>query len=279
MVHADKMRSEGVHKETDMTITGKNHTECEVLTDEETTEGYLMTRKKIYLSEALVKGNNNTFQKIDRRSFLIMSIAFVAAFALPDISGVRAGNATEAQFPEGKCVAKKDAGKKVLIAYASKYGSTGGVAEAIGKELCKKDVTADVTLAGNASDVASYQGVVIGGAVYRGKWMAEAADFVKKNRDILSRVPVAYFLVGMTMSQPTEENRMRTLSYIEPVLKTFPEIRPVAIGLFAGALDYGKLSWVEKTIMKARGTAEGDFRDWKSIRAWAQDSVYTRLTG
>jgi len=262
-----------------MTIIRKNNTEGEILTCEEITDEYLMTRKKIYRSEALVKGNNNMFREIDRRGFLIMSTVFVAALALPDILGVRAGNATEVQFSEGKCVTKKDVRKKVLVAYASKYGSTGGVAEVIGKELCKKDLSADVALVVNTGDVGPYQGVVIGGAVYKGKWMSEAADFVKKNRDALSRVPVAYFLVGMTMSQPTEENRIRTLSYIEPVLKTVPEIKPVAIGLFAGALDYSKLSWVEKTIMKARGTAEGDFRDWKSIRTWAQDFVCTKLTG
>ncbi len=253
--------------------------ECKVLTDREMTERHLLTKKKMCPRDGSTRENDNSLREIDRRSFLILSATFVAALAFPNISGVRGCNAAEAQFFEGKCVTKRDVGKKVLVAYTSKYGSTGGVAEAIGKELCKKDLTTDVALAGNAGDVGSYQGAVIGGAVYKGKWMSEAADFVKKNRDALSRMPVAYFLVGMTMSQPTEENRIRALSYIDPVLRAVPEIKPIAIGLFAGALDYSKLSWVEKTIMKARGTAEGDYRDWKGIRAWAQDSLCTRLTG
>ena len=75
--------------------------------------------------------------------------------------------------------------KKVLITYASKYGSTGGVADAIGKELCSKDLAADVVLIKNAGNVGSYQGVVIGSAIYMGKWMSEAVDFVEKNQDFL----------------------------------------------------------------------------------------------
>ena len=167
--------------------------------------------------------------------------------------------------------------KKVLVTYASKYGSTGGVADAIGKELCSKGVAADVVLIKNASNVGSYQGVVIGSAIYMGKWMSEAADFVKKNRDILRQVPVAYFLVCMTLSQPTEKNRAEVLSYMDPILKAVSEIKPVGIGTFAGALDYNNLSWLNKKILKSKGTPEGDFRDWNAIRTWAREPVYAKF--
>jgi menaquinone-dependent protoporphyrinogen oxidase len=53
----------------------------------------------------------------------------------------------------------------------------------------------------------------------------------------------------------------------------FPEIRPVAIGTFAGALDYSNLNWVYKKILKSKGAEEGDFRDWNAIRAWARETV------
>ena len=63
-----------------------------------------------------------------------------------------------------------------------------------------------------------------------GKWMSEAVDFVKKNEDSLRQVPVAYFLVCMTLAQPTEKKQEEVLSYMDPVLKAVPEIRPVGIG-------------------------------------------------
>ena len=167
--------------------------------------------------------------------------------------------------------------KRILVTYASKYGSTGGVADAIGKELCSRGAAADVALIKDAGNVGSYQGVVIGSAIYMGKWMPEAVDFLKKNREILRQVPVAYFLVCMTMAQPTEKNRAEVLSYTDPVLKAVPEIKPVGIGTFAGALDYNNLSWLYKKILKAKGSPEGDFRDWNAIRAWAGEPVYAEF--
>jgi menaquinone-dependent protoporphyrinogen oxidase len=178
--------------------------------------------------------------------------------------------AAKVEFPESSCGLEKKTAKKVLVAYASKYGSSGGVADAIGKELCSKGVAADVVLIKNAGNISSYQGVVIGSAIYMGKWMPEAVDFVKKNRDVLRQVPVAYFLVCMTLARPTEKNRAEVLSYMDPVLKAVPEIKPVGIGTFAGALDYNNLSWLNKKILKSKGSPEGDFRDWTAIRTWAE---------
>ena len=110
-----------------------------------------------------------------------------------------------------------------------------------------------------------------------GKWMSEVVDFVKKNKDTLRQMPVAYFLVCMTIARPTEDNRAKALSYMDPILKDVPEIKPVGIGTFAGALDYNNLSWLNKKILKSKGTPEGDFRDWHAIRAWAQEPVYSKF--
>jgi len=197
---------------------------------------------------------------------------------LPGSGVLSASNAHAAtvNFPEGKCGDEKNMEKRLLVAYASKYGSTGGVADAIGKELCSKDVAADTVLIKNANNISSYQGVIIGGAVYMGKWMSEAVDFVKQNKDILCKVPVAYFLVGMTLARHPEK-RAEVLSYMDPILKAVPEIKPVGIGTFAGAMDYNNLSWINKKIMKSKGSPEGDFRDWNAIRAWAREPVYSKL--
>jgi len=212
-----------------------------------------------------------------RREFMALSSGLIAAMSLGGMSVPEVGHAGKITFPEGKCEGKKPMGKRVLIAYASKYGSTGGVADAIGKELCSQGLSADVALIKNAKNIGSYQGVVIGSAIYMGKWMPEAADFVKKNREALSRVPVAYFLVCMTLSRPTEDKRAQVMSYMDPIIKEAPEIKPVGIGTFAGAMHYDNLSWLYKKIMKSKGSPEGDFRDWNAIRTWAREPVYSKL--
>jgi len=213
--------------------------------------------------------------RVSRRDFLVFSAGVVAAMSLEGLSGAGGSHVADMKFPEGRCGGKTE--KKVLVTYASKYGSTGGVADAIGKELCSKDVTSDVALINNAGNIGSYQGVVIGSAIYMGKWMSEAVDFVKNNKDTLRQMPVAYFLVCMTLPKPTEENRAKVLSYTDSILKAVPEIKPVGIGTFAGALDYNNLSWLNKKILKSKGTPEGDFRDWKAIQAWAREPVYAKF--
>lgn len=194
------------------------------------------------------------------------------------VTGAVGCHAAEIKFPEGKCGGKKEMEKRVLVAYASKYGSTGGVADAIGMELCSRDVAADVLLIKNVRNISSYQAVVIGSAVYMGKWMSEAVDFIKENRDVLRHVPVAYFLVCMNLAQPTEKKRAEVLSYTDPILKAVPEIKPVGIGTFAGALDYNNLPWIYKKILESKEAPEGDFRDWSAIRAWARDPLLAKFT-
>lgn len=211
--------------------------------------------------------DESDFSKIGRRDILALSVGVLAAVSLgamyPGIS-----HAADIRFPEGSYGGKT--GKRIMVAYASKYGSTGGVADAIGKELSDRGANADVVLIKNASDIDSYQGAVIGSAIYRGKWMSEAIEFVKKNRNILRQMPVSYFLVCMSLVKPTEKDRAQVLSYMAPVLEAVPEVKPAAIGTFAGALHYDNLSWLTKKVMKSKGTPEGDFRNWDVIRDWAR---------
>lgn len=209
---------------------------------------------------------------ISRREFMIAGLIGAGVCSLASGSGilpVSNAHAAKSDFYEGKCGVEKNMEKRILIVYTSKYGSTGGVADAIGKELCSNNGTADVVLIKNANNISSYQGVIIGGPIYMGKWMPEAIDFIQENEDTLRKIPVAYFLVGMTLARHPEK-RPEMLSYMDPILKAAPRVKPVGIGTFAGAMDYNNLSWLNKKILKSKGSPEGDFRDWNAIRSWAR---------
>jgi menaquinone-dependent protoporphyrinogen oxidase len=216
--------------------------------------------------------------RVGRRHFLALAGGLISAISIGGFSGAGSSHAAAIAFPEAKCGGKGIMDKKILVAYTSKYGSTGGVADAIGKALCSKGAAVDVLLMKNAVNLSSYQAVIVGSAIYMGKWLPEAVDFVKNNVEALRQIPVAYFLVCMTLCTPTEENRAKALAYLDPVLKAQGEIKPLGIGAFAGALDYNNLSWINKKILKSKGTPEGDFRDWKAIRTWAEESAFTKST-
>ena len=179
--------------------------------------------------------------------------------------------ASNIAFQETSCGENHPQPRRVLVAYASRCGSTGSVAEAIGAVLCGMGATVDVRLVENVKDLGPYQAVIVGSAIRRGNWLPEATAFVKSNQDTLSRVPIAYFVVCLTMKDDTAENRDKVLAYLDPVRKGAPAIIPVAVGLFPGVLDFSKLSFVNQSIFKAKGASEGDYRNLAAEKGWASN--------
>ena len=222
---------------------------------------------------------DNKQRNMDRRDFLALTGGIIGTLSLGGLSTAGSSQAASIVFPETKCGDESNItnGKKILVAYTSQYGSTGGVAEAIGKELCGKGAKVDVCLMKNVKNLSSYPGVVVGSAIFRGKWMPEAVNFVKANAEVMSRIPVAYFMVCMTMHQPGEDNRRKVLAYLDPVLQTISQVKPVDIEPFAGVMNYSNLSWFNKKIIISKGVPEGDFRNWEAIRAWARGPLFTKL--
>jgi menaquinone-dependent protoporphyrinogen oxidase len=161
---------------------------------------------------------------------------------------------------------------RILVVYASRYGSTMEVAEAIGDALGDRgtDVDVDVLAAKDATaagvDASSYGMVIIGSPVYAGKWLGDAVAFVKKHANDLQEVPVAIFSVGLTMTEDTPENRATMAEVAKGITAV---VSPVATGMFAGKMDYKVLNLPMRMMVKAIKAPEGDFRDWDAIRAWA----------
>lgn len=164
-------------------------------------------------------------------------------------------------------------GDKVLVAYASQYGSTSEVAAAIGEHYCERGLTVDVELMANIQDLTPYRAVIVGGPIQSEAWMPDAASFVETHQAALSKVPVAYFLTCMTLglTEGTPEVRRTVAGYLDPVLEQVPTVKPVDIGLFAGALDYSKMSYAMRVLYRAfsEDDTDGDYRDWDAIKAWA----------
>ncbi len=88
--------------------------------------------------------------------------------------------------------------KQVLVAYASKYGATEEIAERIGEVLRQAGLRTDVLPTDRVSDLAHYQAIVLGSAVYIGKWRKEAVKFLKANEKMLAGRPVWLFSSGPT---------------------------------------------------------------------------------
>lgn len=163
---------------------------------------------------------------------------------------------------------------RILVTYASRAGSTAGVAEAIGKTLAEDGAQVDVLPMQEVKDVSPYRAVVAGSAIQRAQWLPEAMQFVQTNQAALAQKPFAAFLVCMTLAMPgAEKYRQGVAEWLGPVRAM---VRPVSEGLFAGALDLSKVPSLADRLKFRLSVAfgvwkEGDHRDWAAIRAWAAD--------
>jgi menaquinone-dependent protoporphyrinogen oxidase len=157
---------------------------------------------------------------------------------------------------------------KILVAYATRNGSTAEIAQAIGKELTIAGLAVDVAEIKTISTLADYTGVVIGGPLYMGSVDGSVGKFIRKNREQLLTLPVAAFAVGIAPKNPNpaaiEESR-------EALKKSMEPVSPVTSILFAGKLDPAKVNFVMRKFLEMAKIPAGDFRDWDAIAAWARE--------
>jgi len=153
--------------------------------------------------------------------------------------------------------------RRVLVAYATKRGSTREVAESVSATLRAEGFQADCRPAAEVEDLDGYAGVVLGGALYMGRWHPDARDFLKRHRRLLAIVRLAVFAMGpRTLAESDVEESHKQL---DNALAMVPELEPVSVAVFGGVVDPAKLRFPFNRMPAS------DARDWDAIHVWAQD--------
>lgn len=157
--------------------------------------------------------------------------------------------------------------KKILVTYATRGGSTFEVAVCVAEMLCAAGASVDITYVTAVHEVQGYDAVVVGSAIRMGRWLPEAVAFVQTQRESLSHVPVAYFVVSGMLRNDTPETRRKVRAFLDPMCRM---LEPASIGLFAGKLSYTLMNGFERNIAEGISSSEGDWRNWEAIRGWAK---------
>ena len=158
--------------------------------------------------------------------------------------------------------------KKVLVAYATKYGATAEIAEKMCEVLSEAGLNAEVVSVDEVRDVVLYDAIVLGSAVYAGYWRKEAAKFLQTHEAMLVQRPVWLFSSGpMGEGDPVE--LMEGWYFPKNLQASADRIEPEEITVFHGKLDTDQLTLFDRWIIKMVKAPSGDFRDWAVIEAWA----------
>jgi menaquinone-dependent protoporphyrinogen oxidase len=152
---------------------------------------------------------------------------------------------------------------KVLVTAASRHGSTLEIASAIEGVLVGAGLETALVVPERVADLAGYDAVILGSAIYAGHWLDPAKEFVSRNLAALLARPVWLFSsgpvgdTGKPPEVPADVARVREATGAR-------EHR-----LFSGRLARRDLGFAEKAILSLIRVPDGDYRSWTEIEAWA----------
>ena len=153
--------------------------------------------------------------------------------------------------------------RSLLVAYGSRKGSTQEVAAAIAARLEELGHAAELRPAARVESLAGFDGVVLGGALYVGRWHADASRFVRRHRAELAGLPVAVFALGPRTVE--EHDLADSMSQLDNALAALDGFTPLSVAVFGGVVDPAKLRFPLNRMPAS------DARDWDAIRAWADE--------
>jgi menaquinone-dependent protoporphyrinogen oxidase len=150
---------------------------------------------------------------------------------------------------------------RVLIVYGTSRGGTAGLAHMVAEAFVAQDIVADVGSANEVDSFEDYNAVLVGGALYNGRWHADASWFVERNLQDLRAVPSWFFSSG-PLDDSASSGALAPVPQVQELARradirghmTFGGyLAPRSSGLLSALLSWGK---------------PGDYRDRRQVDEW-----------
>jgi menaquinone-dependent protoporphyrinogen oxidase len=153
---------------------------------------------------------------------------------------------------------------RVLVTASSKHGATADIADAIAGVFEARGLHVTVKAPDHVRDVRGFDAFVVGSAVYAGRWMGEARTFVDRHAEALASHPTWLFSSG-PIGDPPKPDAGSAVKLDDVIARTGAREHR----LFPGRLDRRRLGLGERTVVRMVGAADGDYREWHDVAAWA----------
>jgi menaquinone-dependent protoporphyrinogen oxidase len=158
---------------------------------------------------------------------------------------------------------------RILVTAASRHDATAEVAQVIADTLERAGIEVEVRRPEEVVHLTAFDGVVLGSAIYAGHWLKPAKDLVERTSSRMHEIPVWLFSTG-PIGDPLKPEGLPV--DVAPMLE---QSGAREHRLFGGRLDKRELGFGEKAIVRMVGAAEGDYRPWDEIEAWAEEIAAT----
>jgi len=153
---------------------------------------------------------------------------------------------------------------RALVAISSRHGSTREIGTAIARVLEAAGVEVDIIDPEHVTSVEPYDGIILGSAIYAGRWLAPARALAERELDQLRERPVWLLSSGPTGNPP------RPAVAPPEALAIAEQLNAVDHQVLEGRLDRSRLGLREKVIASSTGARAGDYRPWDDVLEWAR---------
>ena len=155
----------------------------------------------------------------------------------------------------------------ILVAYATRYGSTQEVAQSIAKTLRSCGLEIKLQSTKDVKTLSGVQAVILGAPLYMFRWHPDARRFLSRHRSELASLPTSIFALGPFHNKEDELRSAR--EQLDKELAKYSWLKPTAIEVFTGKFDPASLRFPYSMIGPLKKMPASDERDWPAIQAWA----------
>lgn len=150
---------------------------------------------------------------------------------------------------------------KVLVASSSRHGATEELARMLATTMAEQGLTVEVRRMADVDTVFPYDALVLGSAVYMGRWTPEARAFVEEHKSGIAARPTWLFSSG-----PVGDSLGAEPFDADDLMR---ETGAKEHHLFGGRLETASLGLRERMFARMLQVESGDYREWPAAAAWA----------
>ncbi|MBN2048794.1 MAG: twin-arginine translocation signal domain-containing protein [Anaerolineaceae bacterium] len=203
-----------------------------------------------------------------RRKFLKTAGIVAAATGVALCGGGTLAATVHAPIDRPSALYGDNLNRKMLVAYATKAGSTAEIALRMGEVIAGAGWMVDVKPIDDVSDLSMFEAVLLGSPIRIGAVLKKVTAFIEEHQTELAQKHFSMFIACMELEPDIPETRELASAYLDPVRAI---LKPEREGLFAGKVDPDKLTLLERMMMQSLESPIGDYRDWEKIEAWASE--------